>query len=47
MNNDMALACNLWVWEKQCNNEIEKITKLLNIQRKDDVSFFKTFQLSP
>lgn len=47
MNNDMALDCDLWVWRKQCRNEIERITKLLNIQEKDVVSFFKAFQLSP
>lgn len=46
MNNDMALACDLWVWGKQCKNETERITKLLNIQRKNVVSFLKAFQLS-
>ena len=47
VNNDTALACDLWVWGKQCKNEIKRITGLLNIQGKDVVSFFKAFQLSP
>jgi hypothetical protein len=47
VNNDMALACDLWVWGKQCRNEVERITKLFNIQGKDVESFFKAFQLSP
>ena len=47
VNNDMALACDLWVWGKQCKYELERITKLLNIQGKDVVSFLKAFQLSP
>ena len=47
VNNDMALACDFWVWGKQCKNEMERITKLLNIQGKDVVSFFKAFQFSP
>ena len=46
-NNDIALACDFWVWRKQCKNEMGKITKLLNIQGKDVVSFFKAFQFSP
>jgi len=47
VNNDMALACDFWVWRKQCRNEMERITKLLNIQGKDVVSFLKAFQFSP
>jgi hypothetical protein len=47
VNNDMALACDLWVWERQCKNEIQRITKLLNIHGKDVISIFKFFQLSP
>lgn len=47
VNNDMALACDFWVWGKQCKNEMERITQLLNIQGKDVSSFLKTLQLSP
>jgi len=47
VNNDMALACDLWVWRKQCKYEMGRITKLLNIQGKDVVSLFKALQLSP
>ena len=47
VNNDMALACDFWVWGKQCKNEMERITKLLNIQGKDVSSFLKALQLSP
>ena len=47
VNNDMALACDLWVWRKQCKYEMGRITKLLNIQGKDVVSFLKTLQLTP
>ena len=47
VNNDMALACDLLVWAKQCNNEIQRITKLLNIQGRDVISIFKFLQLSP
>ena len=46
-NNDTALACDFWVWRKQCKNEIERITKLLHIRGKDVTSFFKAFQFSP
>jgi len=47
VNEVMATACDLWVWEKQAKYEIQRINQLLNIKGDDIPAFFKYLQLSP
>lgn len=47
MNNDIALGCDLWVWERQLKSELKRISKALDIQGNDIEAFFKIFQMSP
>ena len=46
-NDDEALACDMWVWERAVNYELDRLTRLLKIQGNDVISLMKSFQLSP
>lgn len=45
--NDMAFACDLEVCEKQCRNEIQKLTRQLNITGNTLEAMLKTLQVGP
>ena len=47
IDNEEALACDLWVWEKLCRYEMKKIVAQLNIQGNDVVALMKALQLVP
>ena len=47
VNEDTATACDFWVWSKQIKSEVNRITKLLNIQGNDIQAFMKYMQFSP
>ena len=47
VNNEEALACDMWVWERQTKQEISGLTKLLKIDGNDVMSMMKTLQVSP
>ena len=46
-NNENALACDLWVWEKYIHYELKRIVNVLNISGNDVVALMKALQLSP
>ncbi len=47
VNNDTALDCDLWVWERQIKSELKRIGKALNIKGDDVEAFLKIFQMTP
>lgn len=47
MNDEMAIACDLWVWDKYIRYEINQLTRLLNIKGSEVVTLLKAFQFSP
>lgn len=47
VNNEEALTCDIWVWERQTKQEISGLTKLLKIDGNDVMSMMKTLQVSP
>ncbi|GAI02666.1 unnamed protein product, partial [marine sediment metagenome] len=47
INNEEAMACDMWVWERQARYEFKQIAKLMNVQGNDVVALMKLFQLSP
>ncbi|MBN2186005.1 MAG: hypothetical protein JW732_00950 [Dehalococcoidia bacterium] len=47
INDDEALACDIWVWEKEIKYELGKLTKLLKIQGRDVITLIKALQVSP
>lgn len=47
LNNDEAIKCDLWVWEKQLKGELKRIGKALDIKDNNVEAFFKIFQMSP
>ncbi|MFC2019848.1 DUF6125 family protein [Chloroflexota bacterium] len=47
ISNEEALACDIKAWEGICKYEMAKITRKLNIQGGDVVSFMKAMQLTP
>ncbi|MDY7036019.1 MAG: DUF6125 family protein [Thermodesulfobacteriota bacterium] len=47
INDDEALACDMWVWEKAVKYELDRLTTLLKIKGNDVVSLMKALQISP
>ena len=47
VNNDTALDCDLWVWERQIKSELKRIGETLDIKGDDIAAFFKIFQMCP
>ncbi|GAG47349.1 unnamed protein product, partial [marine sediment metagenome] len=45
--NDAALDCDVKVWDRAGRYEMRSVTKQLNIQGNDAVTFLKALQLSP
>ena len=47
INDDEALACDMWVWERAVKYELDRLTKILKIQGNDVITFVKALQVSP
>jgi len=47
LNGEMAVACDLWAWDKYVRYEVNHLTRLLNIQGSEVITLLKAFQFSP
>ena len=47
MNNEQAVACDLWVWERQTPYEMARLCKVLRIKRDGVASAMKALQVGP
>ena len=47
VNNEEAIACDLWVWEKQIPYEMARLCKVMRIERNGVVSAMKALQVAP
>ena len=47
ISDEQALACDIWVWEKAIKYELERTTRLMNIEGNDVATLMKALQLSP
>lgn len=44
---NVAMSCDLWVWDKYIRYELRRLTKVLNIVGSDLEALFKALQMSP
>ena len=47
INNEQALTCDLWAWEKMTKYEVKHLTKAMNIHGDDVATLMKIFQVVP
>ncbi|MDY6881982.1 MAG: DUF6125 family protein [Desulfatiglans sp.] len=47
IDDDEALACDMWVWNKAVKYELDRLVKVLKIEGKNVTSLMKALQMSP
>mgnify|MGYP001035982664 CR=1 FL=1 len=47
INNEQALTCDMWVWEKLIKYQVKHLTEEMNIQGGDVTALMKIFQVDP
>jgi len=47
VDDDEALACDMWVWDKAVKYELDRLVKVLNIEGDNVTSLMKALQMSP